>query len=75
MTIISLKDRLRKIEARRARATAPTLTKQQREAYTAASAALPGAEARALAALATEDNVMVRERSASTIAAFFRADT
>ena len=75
MTLISFEARLRKIEARRARATAPTLTKQQRDAYTAASAALAGAEARARAALATEPNVMIRERAAATIAAFWRADT
>ena len=75
MTVINIEARLRKIEARRARATAPTLTKQQRDAYTAASAALPGAEARSLAALATVPNAMIRERAAATIAAFLRADT
>ena len=74
MTLISFEARLRKIEARRARATAPLLTKQQRDACTAFAAALPGAEARSLAALATEPNAMIRDRAAATITAFWRAD-
>ena len=69
-------ERLRKVEARHtARQFVPRLTKQERDALTAAARVHLDIRAASLAAIETEPKAEPRDRARGVFEAFMRADT